>query len=47
VDLADVQQSLIVRRELAAYEIKERFYEIGSPTGLQELDAYLRTKSKP
>jgi hypothetical protein len=27
---------------LAGYEVKQRFYEIGSPEGLTELDAVLR-----
>ena len=43
-DLADVYQELIARGELAGYEVKERFYEIGSPSGLAELDAFLRTQ---
>jgi NDP-sugar pyrophosphorylase family protein len=43
VDLADVQQALAARGQLAGHLIAERFYEIGSPTGLQELDAHLRT----
>lgn len=42
VDLADVQKSLVKRRELVGYEVRERFYEIGSPAGLRELDALLR-----
>ena len=42
VDLAEVQKSLLARGQLAGYEIKERFYEIGSHEGLQELDALLR-----
>jgi NDP-sugar pyrophosphorylase family protein len=42
VDLAEVQKSLVARRQLAGYEIKERFYEIGSHEGLQELDRLLR-----
>jgi len=43
VDLADVQKSLVARNQLAGYEIKDRFYEIGSPAGLNELDALLRS----
>jgi NDP-sugar pyrophosphorylase family protein len=43
-DLADVYQGLIGRRELAGYEVEHRFYEIGSPEGLAELDAMLRSK---
>jgi NDP-sugar pyrophosphorylase family protein len=42
VDLADVQKSLVARNQLAGYEIKDRFYEIGSPAGLNELDALLK-----
>ncbi len=46
VDLAEVQKSLVARRELAGYEIKQRFYEIGSHAGLQELNTLLRAQSK-
>jgi NDP-sugar pyrophosphorylase family protein len=42
VDLAAVQEALVARGQLAGYEVKERFYEIGSPAGLAELDALLR-----
>lgn len=42
VDLAEVQKSLVARAQLAGYEIRERFYEIGSHEGLQELDGLLR-----
>jgi NDP-sugar pyrophosphorylase family protein len=43
VDLADVQKSLVLKKQLAGYEVKNRFYEIGSPAGLNELDALLRS----
>ena len=42
VDLADVQKALAARGQLAGCEIKQRFYEIGSPAGLAELDALLK-----
>lgn len=42
VDLAAVQQALVARRQLAGYEMRERFFEIGSHEGLRELDALLR-----
>jgi NDP-sugar pyrophosphorylase family protein len=45
-DLADVQMALVARGELAGYELHERFYEIGSPGGLSELDRLLREKSR-
>jgi NDP-sugar pyrophosphorylase family protein len=48
VDLAEVQKALVARRQLVGYEIKERFYEIGSHEGLNELDALLRkTQGSP
>jgi NDP-sugar pyrophosphorylase family protein len=43
-DLAEVYQDLIVRGELAGHEVEQRFYEIGSPAGLAELDALLRAQ---
>jgi len=42
VDLAEVQKALVARGQLTGYEIPERFYEIGSPEGLRELDQLLR-----
>jgi NDP-sugar pyrophosphorylase family protein len=41
VDLAAVYGRLVATDELAGYEIKQRFYEIGSHEGLRELDALL------
>jgi NDP-sugar pyrophosphorylase family protein len=46
VDLAEVQKSLVSRGELAGYEIRQRFYEIGSHAGLSELDALLRSPTQ-
>jgi len=40
-DLADVMQHLVARKQLAGYEVKERFYEIGSHGGLAELEQLL------
>ncbi len=44
VDLATVQTQLCQRHQLAGYEMKQRFYEIGSHEGLNELDALLRNQ---
>lgn len=33
-DLDDLYQELVAQRQLAAYEVREPFYEIGSPSGL-------------
>jgi NDP-sugar pyrophosphorylase family protein len=43
-DLADVMQRLVARKQLAGYEVPERFYEIGSPAGLAELEQLLRDR---
>lgn len=40
-DLADLYHDLSVAGELGAFEVRQRFYEIGSPQGLQELERYL------
>jgi NDP-sugar pyrophosphorylase family protein len=44
-DLSEVQQTLIARQAMAAWEVTERFYEIGSPQGLRETEDYLRSQS--
>lgn len=36
-DLADVYDELLAKDQLAGFEVKERFYEIGSFAGLEEL----------
>jgi NDP-sugar pyrophosphorylase family protein len=43
-DLADVYCRLVSLKQMAAYEVKQRFYEIGSREGLAELDSLLRHK---
>ncbi len=44
-DLAVFYQQLLARQELAAYEVNERFYEIGSFAGLKELETLLCNSS--
>jgi NDP-sugar pyrophosphorylase family protein len=44
LDLADVYKALIRRDQLAGYEVTQRFYEIGSPAGLEETRHYLSQK---
>lgn len=41
IDLADIMKELVSMGELAGYEVPERFYEIGSPDGLKELEKRL------
>lgn len=40
-ELANIYQSLVAHHHLLAYEVKQRFYEIGSFDGLRELDELL------
>jgi NDP-sugar pyrophosphorylase family protein len=44
-DLADVMTRLVAAKQLAGYEVRERFYEIGSHAGLAELEALLGGKT--
>jgi len=43
-DLADLFHTLSVQNLLAGYEIQERFYEIGSAQGIQDLEKYLDSR---
>jgi NDP-sugar pyrophosphorylase family protein len=43
-DLSNVYQNLVVTGEVAAFEVRERFYEIGSVGGIEELTALLAAK---
>src|SRR5205085_8914755 len=45
LDLADVYHELSMRNQLAAFEMTERFYEIGSPKGLREAEAHIKNVS--
>jgi NDP-sugar pyrophosphorylase family protein len=43
-DLAEVMGKLVREKQLAGFEVSERFYEIGSPAGLAELESLLKSK---
>ncbi|MEK9702458.1 MAG: nucleotidyltransferase family protein [Deltaproteobacteria bacterium] len=43
-DLAEVYEQLSRQHRLASYEATQRFYEIGSPSGLEELNLKLRNE---
>jgi MurNAc alpha-1-phosphate uridylyltransferase len=43
-DLADLYQTLSKQGRLAGHEVTERFYEIGSHSGLKETEDYFLTK---
>ncbi len=40
-DLADLFQNLLQQQQLAAHEVSERFYEVGSFAGMSDLGHYL------
>lgn len=44
-DLAELYADLLKRNQLAAYEVRERFYEIGSAAGLRETAEFLATRA--
>jgi NDP-sugar pyrophosphorylase family protein len=44
-DLAEVMGRLVREKQLAGYEVPERFYEMGSPAGVAELEVLLQFKS--
>lgn len=41
-DLSDLLHALSIEGSLAAHEVTTRFYEVGSPQGLQDLERFLR-----
>ena len=41
VDLAIIYEDLLTKNQLAGYEVGERFYEMGSRYGLEELSTFL------
>lgn len=45
-DLAMLYQQLLRNKQLAAHEVEQRFYEVGSFAGIKELEYYL-THNKP
>jgi NDP-sugar pyrophosphorylase family protein len=46
IDLVSIYQGLLARNELAGFEATQRFYEVGSPTGLEETRRYLSAKEQ-
>ena len=44
-DLTELYGHLLHRKQLAAFEVRERFYEIGSPAGLRETAQFLAARA--
>ena len=45
-DLADIYQDLSVKKQLAGFEVNQRFYEIGTLKGIEETEEYLLNRGK-
>ncbi|HEY9788974.1 MAG TPA: sugar phosphate nucleotidyltransferase [Candidatus Obscuribacterales bacterium] len=45
-DLSEVIVPLIAEKQLAAYEINQRFYEVGTPEGVHDLESHLEQQPK-
>ncbi|MBK6636219.1 MAG: nucleotidyltransferase family protein [Rhodocyclaceae bacterium] len=46
-DLADLYQRLSVAGQLAGFEVHQRFYEIGSHSGLRDAESYFNRQESP
>ena len=46
LDLATVLQRLLVRGRLAGFEVKQRFYEVGSPAGIVETERFILAQNR-
>ncbi len=42
IDLADPLKELVKKEELSSFEVYQRFYEVGSRTGIEMLENYLK-----
>jgi NDP-sugar pyrophosphorylase family protein len=47
VDLGDVHRAMISRDALRAFPVQERWFEIGSPDGLAQTEAFVRARFAP
>jgi NDP-sugar pyrophosphorylase family protein len=45
-DLAAVLQDLLAAGRLAGFEVKERFYEVGSPAGIEETEQFILERER-
>jgi NDP-sugar pyrophosphorylase family protein len=45
-DLADIYSAIVASGGMVGYEVTQRFFEIGSPTGLEETRAYLQAQQR-
>ena len=44
-DLSELYQDIIAKKQMSGYEVPERFYEIGSKSGLAETEKYILNSS--
>ena len=45
IDLAIIYQDLVAQEQLAGFEVTKRFYEIGTPAGLEETRRYFKERN--
>ena len=45
-DLSELYENISLKKELLGYEVFQRFYEIGSLQGIEDLSNYLKLKNK-
>jgi NDP-sugar pyrophosphorylase family protein len=45
LDLGEVQRQIVGQGKMAAYQVSERFYEVGKPEGVRDLEAFLSAKN--
>lgn len=45
-DLADLYRAILADGDLAGFEVKQRFYEIGSPEGLAETSQFIASRGE-
>ncbi|NKB23708.1 MAG: NTP transferase domain-containing protein [Kiritimatiellae bacterium] len=46
LDLAHIQKTLVSQKQLGAFIVQERFYEVGKPKGIKELERYLQKEDE-
>jgi NDP-sugar pyrophosphorylase family protein len=44
LDLGSIQRDLVASGEMGAFEVMDRFYEIGTPVGLMSLNEHLKRR---
>jgi len=46
LDLASIQEDLVAEHAMGAFEVDKRFYEVGKPEGLADMEAFMQSGNK-